>query len=380
MWEQLQLAWSALWERRGRTLGAIAGIVIAYIALTFALSVGNAFRISSIRLFQALGTNNVFLVGSFTDADVASVKVYTAPYALAVIPVSGALGSIRLPNGKIEGVNIYGVPAQDVKYLLPPSSLALGTNAVGGGLAIVGYYVAFDRDTGAQLLAPGYPIVLDYGGKSYNLVVSGVLSLEHPGILNTVTSVVLDEAQFKSITGVDTYQIIVVTLRDSSYIERVQSLLKAVYPNAQVITLASLVQTINQFFLGLEVFLGLVPGVSSVITALWLYDTMTISVLQRTKEFGILRAIGFKSRQITALVLYEAIIIALMGIGVGAVLLAPLSLVPISFFPGMPLRVTPPLHIALATASLVLAVNALGALAPAVRAGRLNIVEALRYE
>lgn len=387
---EARLAWGSLRERKGRTIGAIVGVFIAFVALTEALALGNAFRSSALNLFEGLGVNNVFVLGSFTDADVALVKTYVAPYATAVVPISSARASVRLPNGVVEGVTLYGIPSDGIGVIVPESAVYDGSNNVGGGLALVGYFVAFDENTGAQLLNVGDPLPLNYRGRSYTLAISGILSAQNPGPIDTTTSVVLDESQFRAITGDSTYQLIVVSLKSTQYFDKVQNLLKAVYPNAEVLNLQSLVQTVTQFFTGLELFLGIVSGVSTVITALWLYDTMTISVLQRTKEFGILRAVGFKKRQITAMMLYEALIIAAIGIAAGVVALILLSFIPISFFPqtaaprGAFFRASPslsvPWNIGLATAALVVAVNMLGALAPAIRAGRLNIVDALRYE
>jgi putative ABC transport system permease protein len=387
---EARLAWGSLRERKGRTIGAIVGVFIAFVALTEALALGNAFRSSALNLFEGLGVNNVFVLGSFTDADVALVKTYVAPYATAVVPISSSIASVRLPNGVVEGVTLYGIPSDGIGVIVPESAVYDGSNNVGGGLALVGYFVAFDENTGAQLLNVGDPLPLNYRGRSYALAISGILSAQNPGPIDTTTSVVLDESQFRAITGDSTYRLIVVSLKSTQYFDKVQNLLKAVYPNAEVLNLQSLVQTVTQFFTGLELFLGIVSGVSTVITALWLYDTMTISVLQRTKEFGILRAVGFKKRQITAMMLYEALIIAAIGIAAGVVALILLSFIPISFFPqtaaprGAFFRASPslsvPWNIGLATAALVVAVNMLGALAPAIRAGRLSIVDALRYE
>jgi len=153
---------------------------------------------------------------------------------------------------------------------------------------------------------------------------------------------------------------------------------------------------VNAFLTGFQAFLGLVAGVSTVITALWLYDTMSISVLQRTREIGIMRAVGFKRRHITLMFLGEALIIAAIGVAIGAALLVPLSSVGMPAFeagstpppdrPGHAVflarsggLVLDPATVAIA-AVLVIAVNLAGALAPAIRASKINLVEALKYE
>jgi putative ABC transport system permease protein len=64
----------------------------------------------------------------------------------------------------------------------------------------------------------------------------------------------------------------------------------------------------------------------------------------------------------------------------GAPVLAAMSMVPIPLGPGMYLRLLATPGVVFVSAALVVAVNILGVLAPAYRAGRLNIVDALRYE
>ncbi|MEL9990434.1 MAG: ABC transporter permease [Thermoproteus sp.] len=411
MFEEFQLAWRALWERKGRTIGTIVGVMIAFVALSLAVSVGNAFKASTQSFFtSSFGTNNIYIVGQqFTDADVSVIASYISPYATAVVPVASAPATAQVPGGNSIAVTLYGVPAQNISALLPNTALYDGTNAVAGSIALMGYYVAFDETTGTQRLYVGTPIVLSYRGKTYTLVTGGIIAAGTPNpALNTMTAVVVDINEFRAITGITTYRTIVVTLKNQNYVTQVQNVLKAIFPNAEVFSPQSIAQTITAFFTGLELFLGLVSGVSTVITALWLYDTMTISVIQRTREFGILRAIGFKKRQITAMMLYEALIIAAIGIAAGAAIMAPLSLVKINFFSlagqntaataitaaprgprGGPfggasqlgtVSLSPDPRIAAIAALIVLAVNLVGALVPAVRAGRLNLVDALRYE
>jgi putative ABC transport system permease protein len=137
---------------------------------------------------------------------------------------------------------------------------------------------------------------------------------------------------------------------------------------------------VGQFASTVQLGLGALSGVSTLVTAMWLYDTMTISVLQRTKEIGIMRAVGYKRRHVVAMLILEALIIVGVGIAAALPVLASMSMVPIPLGPGMYLRLLATPGVVLASAALVVAVNILGVLAPAYRAGRLNIVDALRYE
>lgn len=144
----------------------------------------------------------------------------------------------------------------------------------------------------------------------------------------------------------------------------------------------------------------MIAGVSTLITALWLYDTMSINVVQRTKEIGVLRSLGFKKRHIMAMFLGEALIIAIIGVVLGAVLLIPLTQMGLPFMNSVQTQQTrgpgpggfgghgffnvnslvlDPVLVA-GVAALVVGINLLGAFLPAYRGSRINIVEALRYE
>ncbi|MEM3326387.1 MAG: ABC transporter permease, partial [Thermoproteus sp.] len=120
MFEEFQLAWRALWERKGRTIGTIVGVMIAFVALSLAVSVGNAFKASTQSFFtSSFGTNNIYIVGQqFTDADVSVIASYISPYATAVVPVASAPATAQVPGGNSIAVTLYGVPAQNISALL----------------------------------------------------------------------------------------------------------------------------------------------------------------------------------------------------------------------------------------------------------------------
>jgi len=196
-----------------------------------------------------------------------------------------------------------------------------------------------------------------------------------------------------------------VLARDPSFVDSVVNEIRANYPNVDVISPQAILQTVNTFLTSFQLSLGMLAGVSTVITALWLYDTMSINVVQRTKEIGIMRAVGFRRRHITLMFLGEALIIAAIGVAIGAVLLIPVSQAGLSALfsggatsagggprgvPGGPpgfgggmfqisSLILDPVILA-GTAALVVAVNLLGALVPALRGSRFDLVQALKYE
>jgi len=110
-------------------------------------------------------------------------------------------------------------------------------------------------------------------------------------------------------------------------------------------------------------------------------NTMLMSVFERTREIGVLRALGWRRRRILGLILREALVLGLLGglagIGVALALAGLLGLIP-SFGDMLKPIWTPEIIARAIIVAMLLGV--FGGLYPAFRATRLQPVEALRYE
>ncbi len=121
--------------------------------------------------------------------------------------------------------------------------------------------------------------------------------------------------------------------------------------------------------------------VAIVIGAIIVMNTMLLSLVERYREFGILRAIGWTRRRIVALVLGEAIMIGFAGAAIGVGLAWGLATI-LSRLPDL-VGILHPTYTAGVFVRALLTAGAvafLGALYPAVRAARLSPLEALRRE
>jgi putative ABC transport system permease protein len=117
------------------------------------------------------------------------------------------------------------------------------------------------------------------------------------------------------------------------------------------------------------------------IGGLGMLNTMLMSVLERTREIGVLRALGWRKRQVLGMILQESLVLGvvggicgiLLGLGLGGLMrLAQGTLGSIE--PAY----TPQIFVQAVIVALV--AGAVGGLYPAWRATRLRPVEALRYE
>lgn len=111
-------------------------------------------------------------------------------------------------------------------------------------------------------------------------------------------------------------------------------------------------------------------------------NTLAIGVIERTREIGMLRAVGATRKQVRTIILAEALILASLGTAFGllsGLYLAYLAVQGLAAF-GYPLVYTVSFSGTILAISIGLLFGALAAVIPARQAARMNVVEALRYE
>ena len=127
--------------------------------------------------------------------------------------------------------------------------------------------------------------------------------------------------------------------------------------------------------------LDVVVGITVAVGALLMTNAMLMSVFERTREFGILRALGWRRRRLMWMVVRESLVLclaaALVGIGIGVGMAAALQREPTI---GMWLLPQYSTALFVRTTALVLLFGLVGSLYPALRAAMMTPVEALRYE
>jgi putative ABC transport system permease protein len=152
------------------------------------------------------------------------------------------------------------------------------------------------------------------------------------------------------------------------------------YPDAKIQTAEQFKKTQEKDInLTLNVLYGLL-GLSVIISLFGVVNTLVLSVFERTRELGMLRAVGMTRRQVRRMIRQESIITALIGGALG---------IAVGFF--LAILTTQALNdqgvvLAIPWTTLIIFIVAtivagmLAAILPARRASRLNILEALQYE
>lgn len=84
-----------------------------------------------------------------------------------------------------------------------------------------------------------------------------------------------------------------------------------------VISSTSILNTISNIFNFITIFIAAIAGISLVVAGIGIMNVQITSVLERTREIGILKAIGAKDRTILSVFLFETLFIGILGAGLG---------------------------------------------------------------
>jgi len=211
------------------------------------------------------------------------------------------------------------------------------------------------------------------------------------------SSVYIPISQAQSFFGTNECDTIIVKLKndDQATIKNVSDAIKEAFSNQVSVTSATAVLNIlSNVFSIIQLFLAGIAAISLLVAGIGIMNIMIVSLIERTREIGILKALGMKSRTVIFVFLCESVIIGLIGAMVGIVAGWGLANAVAIIFRGGGIlmgnqlasnggiTITPVLTptVFLGALAFGIGVSVIFALYPALRASKLKPVEALRYE
>jgi putative ABC transport system permease protein len=215
------------------------------------------------------------------------------------------------------------------------------------------------------------------------------------------SSVYIPISQAQSFFGTDQVTTIIVKLvnSDKTTIDSVSKAITDAFSNQVSVTSSTAVlNTISSVFSVIQLFLGGIAAISLLVAGIGIMNIMIVSLMERTREIGILKALGMKGGTVLLVFLCESVIIGLIGAVIGIASgwgLANVVAIVFRGGGGLGLRnqasqaassgtltITPILTpiVFLGALTFGVAVSVIFALYPAWRASKLKPVDALRYE
>jgi putative ABC transport system permease protein len=234
--------------------------------------------------------------------------------------------------------------------------------------------------------------VIPFANKTYTAHVAAVLDrIGGFGIGGpSDTGIYVPLTQAEEFFGTDEADLIIVKLRTSDA-ATINSTSKAITDyfgdQVSVVSATAVSSLLGTVFSTISLFLGGIAAISLLVAGIGIMNIMIVSLIERTREIGILKAIGMKSRTVLYIFLTESVIIGLIGALIGIVSGWILANAVALFLGrggiiGSALTITPVLTIEVVIGALVfgIGISVIFAIYPAWRASKLKPVEALRYE
>ena len=321
---------------------------------------------------QFLGDYALTSENGFTPTGVASEQAVRA--VPGVLVVSG----VRAGEGKAFGshINVTGVEPNVGRVI--KITWKSGGPGVPGALGSTGAFVssAYAKD---HTLAMGSPIPLELPtGETVPLRVQGIFKAPSGG--SPFGNVTISTGLFDRIYANPQNVFAFINMAGGVTPQNTAALTSALaeFPDAKIQTESAFKK---QQEAGINVFLNLLYvllSLSILVSLFGIVNTLVLSVFERTRELGMLRAVGLTRRQTRRMIRHESVVTALIGaslgipLGVGLALLVGQALG--SFTLAIPWGTLVVFVIAAIIAGL------LAAIFPARRAARLNVLAALQYE
>jgi putative ABC transport system permease protein len=227
-------------------------------------------------------------------------------------------------------------------------------------------------------------LVDQFGYKIGSNITIGNESMTITGISNTNSNMYLVMMDISKALPLNNYQASYVTADTRSNPETVKDDVQNSVNGTSAYTQSDEANQINSVMNVITLVVGAIASIALLVGVISIVNIMLVNVTERTREIGVLKAIGFTDREILSSVLLEAGLVGFIGSTVGVVIAVILLLIGLTVFSqqvgNINLLSMVPFWLIAGVIGGSTILSILAGLYPAWHASRLNVVEALRNE
>lgn len=313
----VELAKRNLKRHTVRTILAAIGIIIGVIAISSMGILGNSLKLSVAGSLGDVG-NEIVVYPSYGESVITEKQVddlYKVGDIEYIIPV---LSNVAKAEYKSESIftNVYGLEKDGLYQLV---ELEEGHFLRSGSKdCVIGANLAenLDLKLGSRLTV-----------KDSQFRVVGILKESGFGLaLNPDgATFITPEAYEKLYEDVDDgYNLVIVKVRDLDYVETVaESIEERLNKKEEVVTVlvtGTILKSIDDIFNSISLFLIGIGSISLLVAGVSILNVMLMSTMERTKEIGIMKAVGASRKEILKMFMMEALIVGVVASLIGGVL------------------------------------------------------------
>lgn len=393
----IRLTFGSVRSHRLRTFLAALGIAVGIAAVILLTSIGQGTREFVLAEFSQFGTNLLIVTPGRVTTAGASIGVFgstrpitiedamavrNVPHVLATNPTIDGNAEISAA-GKRRRVNVYGVGPDwpEIGHMRVRSGTFLPREDLRAPrpLAVLGSTVKRELFGNTNPLGKR----IDVGGRRFRII--GIMESKGRFLgMDLDDSVFIPVARGQELYNRGGLAGFHVTYDPEVPVERVVADIRQVMTSRHgrddvtIVTQQNMLEVLGSVLAVLTFAVGALGSVSLLVGGVGILTIMTIAVTERTAEIGLLRAIGTRRKQVLALFLGEAALLAALG-GAGGLALGVLIAQLLTFaVPGLP--VSTPWWFALLAELVAIVIGLAAGVLPAQRAAAMEPVDALRAE
>jgi putative ABC transport system permease protein len=392
-------------ERKTRVFLTLLGIAIGIMAIVALMSVGEGMEQAitqelsglSDTIFVTIGldVNGAVTTGGgldfseleyLTDRDLGDIQRIQGIKDLSPI-LSGT--AIMEYNNKQKQVTLVGMDPVNMESIFGIESLGLedGTFLKEGdqNKCLIGHSIAYDYFD--SKISVGSRITIN----GHLFFVSGVYNEEGYGFsTQTDTSIHLTDYDFKKLTGQTNVSAIIVKVFNVENVNTIANDIEMTINEnhggedvANVVTMSSILDSIKTVLAIIQTVLIAIAGISLLVASIGIMNTMLTSVMERTHEIGVMKAIGARSSDVMSIFILEGMFISLLG-GISGIIIGVIGANAFSLITAQSMgpSIQPVFTFISITMGIGVAVivGMLSSFYPAWKAAKMSPIEAVRYE
>ena len=328
-----KLSVKALMNRKTRSLITILGVMAGSALILALIASGNGTTASVQAQVQKIGANTLivraasanFVSGSTSAYQLTSQDVSTLSHlshVQKVVPYYSKSVSISVGGQTISGT-LIGVDPTELPQIYKGLSLAAGAlpSSYDPTSATIGYGIAYPATSTSQLIGLNQAVSMKIGSSTTGLtfLVKGILNEYGSALFTNIDNCVFvsfNAAQLLLKTPY--FSAMYVIIDSTTNVASVQTAINSLYNSngvneVNIISAGSIANSLSSITGGLTTLMASIGAISLVVAASNNTNTMMMAVKERTKEIGILKALGYTRRQIMVLFMAESVLIGIAG-------------------------------------------------------------------